>query len=367
MITHIAQHTDKGLAGILLALDLKKAFDTVDHSILIGGAAVHWFRQYLNGRTQFIRINGVSSRIADMRYGVPQGSILGSTLFLVYMNSLSNLCLNGSLQLYADDTCLIYFSNTSALVWAAVEENLNEISQWLKYYKLTLNTVKSEYMVISKKQEWNNLQINLNGAELKRSTCVKYLGLYIDSQLTWEQHILQLCKKISPAVGILGRITKYLPLKYRKLLYFSLVPHLSYLTLIWTRTSLYRLKPLQILQNRAIKRVFNLPLRHPTNLLYRPNGILDINMLSTYQTCVFIHNCSHSNIHSSMQLISFNQIHNYDTRNSGNFRTANIRTLTGQRSILSDGLRHYNVFPLQISTLPPRHFEIAFKKHLWFA
>ena len=235
--------------------------------------------------------------------------------------SLYNLCLNGSLQLYADDTCLIYFSNTPAIARAAVEEDLNEISQWLKYYKLTLNTVKSEYMVISKKQEWNNLQINLNGAELKRSTCVKYLGLYIDSQLTWEQHILQLCKKILTTVGILGRIMKYLLLKYRKLLIFSLVHlHLSYLTLIWTRTSLYRLKPLQILQNRAIKRVFNLPLRHPTNLLYRPNGILDINMLSTYQTCVFIHNCSHSNIHSSMQLISFNQIHNYDTRNSGNFR-----------------------------------------------
>ena len=153
-----------------------------------------------------------------MKYGVPQESILGPTLFLVNIKSLSNLCLNGFLQFYADNTCLIYISNTPAIAGAAVEEDLNEISQWVEYYKLTLNTVKSQYMVISKKQEWNNLQINLNGAELKRSTCIKYLGLYIDSQLTWKQHILQLCKKISPAVGIRGRPTKYLPLKYRKLL-----------------------------------------------------------------------------------------------------------------------------------------------------
>ena len=92
--------------------------------------------------------------------------------------NLSNLCLNGSLQLYEGDPCLIYLSNTLAIARAAVEEDLSKISQWLKYYKLTLNTVKSEYMVISKKQEWNNLQINLNVAELKKSTCVKYLGLY---------------------------------------------------------------------------------------------------------------------------------------------------------------------------------------------
>ena len=210
---------DNGLLNGVLFIDLKKAFDTIDHEIIlrklanygVDQSALRFFASYLCNRSQKCSVNGALSSASKLTYGVPQGSILGPLLFLIYINDLPN-CLDISCaKMFADDTNITVPGCTFAELEQATNSELNNLYNWLKANKLSLNIAKTEFMVISTRQKFlaencSEINIQLDGHPISRAEHTKSLGLNIDDRLSWSNHIKDLCKKISSAIGALRRI-----------------------------------------------------------------------------------------------------------------------------------------------------------------
>lgn len=194
---------------LAIFLDLAKAFDTADHNILfskmeragIRGAV----RSYLLNRQQFIYVDGNSSSLKDTLCGVPQGSVLGLLLFLIYINDIGMLGLNCAPNLFADDT-LLYYANKDPLI--------NAIRGQDDLDKLTLNVGKTNFMnILSKRKASPVIHLNNDGILIDEVSEFKYLGIIIDKHLTWRNHISFLCSKLSSRIGILKKLPTFLPKK----------------------------------------------------------------------------------------------------------------------------------------------------------
>ena len=252
-----------GLLKSVLFLDLKKAFDTVDHSILLkklqlyglDSHTVQWFKSYLSNRFQSTLVNGILSDYLPVSCGVPQGSVLGPLLFLIYINDLQECELSSSPFMYADDTSL----TLSAYDPTTLEENLNkeleEVQKWLKSNKLTLNVKKTKYMIIGshyRLRHLNDLNVTVNGQRLTRATNYRYLGIEVDEALGWQPHVDAVCKKVSAGLGAIKRIRSLVPRQTLLKMYDALVaPYFDYCSEVWGCMGKGLCDRLQRLQNRA--------------------------------------------------------------------------------------------------------------------
>ena len=210
-----------------MLLDLSKAFDTLDHDILfskllnygIRGVAFDWFRSYLSAREQYAGFGSASSSQQVIRCGVPQGSILGPLLFLLYINDIVRYCQNSNLVLFADDTnLLIEHVDFKELIRKASTE-LQHISSWFQMNKLSLNIDKTQFMIFRTPHKQIPFQptIAINNKQIERVTEIKFLGVFIDDLLNWKFHIRYKSKVISRNLGILHRIKKLYPFVLEKL------------------------------------------------------------------------------------------------------------------------------------------------------
>ena len=236
-----AMNIDRGLINAVVFLDLKKAFDTVDHEILlrklqyygIRQSSYKWFASYLDNRTQICQINCCKSTPKSLKCGVPQGTILGPLLFLLYINDLPN-CLHFSQpRMYADDTSLTFASADVHDVNDCLNYDLNKVYTWLSVNKLTLNLTKTEFMLIASRQKLSNLSdcpsLTINNMTVEQVASTKSLGVCIDQTLNWESHIENICKKIASAIGAIKRIRHQIPFNIVVNVYNSLVqPHYDY-------------------------------------------------------------------------------------------------------------------------------------------
>ena len=214
---------DKGLINGVLFLDLKKAFDTVNHKILftklemygIRGCSFEWFRSYFMNRRQVCAINGKLSDEKQINCGVPQGSNLGPFLFLLYINYLPNCLETTNARLFADDTTLLATGLNTVEVEAKLNHDLLNVDQWLKANKLTLNEGKTEFMIIGSRQRVPFLEqgplIKLGDKVIKRVPQKKTLGVILDEQLRWDKHIEEQSKMISKSIALLRRAKPFLP------------------------------------------------------------------------------------------------------------------------------------------------------------
>ena len=224
---------DLGKLVGLVFIDLKKAFDTVDHDILCKKLELYGvqqrelsrFRSYLSNRKQFCRVNGVDSDIGEIEVGVPQGSCLGPLLFLIYINDLPEAVQGSSVTMYADDTSLCYQSHDLTQLNEAINSDLSKLETWLQGNKLSLNVAKTHSMLISTKQKGSSLrsrnealELKIRDNELEVVQKTKYLRVQIDCSLDWKEQIKAVSTKVSRAIGFLRHAKSFLPIASLKTL-----------------------------------------------------------------------------------------------------------------------------------------------------
>lgn len=281
-------------------IDLKKAFDTVNHQLLVDKLkhigiiehnCINIFESYLFKRCQKVKIGSTVGEKICLTCGIPQGSILGPLLFTIFINDIFFLKLN--LQLYADDMVLVYSNENIDELFYKIQEDLNEISNWLKLNLMYVNAEKTNYMIFDTKNKFKTIELNdyelkINNKKIERIEKTHYLGLLIDNKLKFDAHIRNIKSKLNSSCFALRKICSLLPERAKWFFFHScIMSHISYLNPIWNVASDLEIKSLKMCINRAIKIIKRYPRLHSSNLLYSEQ-LLPINLYNTYSTDAYI-------------------------------------------------------------------------------
>ena len=330
-LNHCASSANKQNSEYTLAVfcDLSKAFDVINHRILlhklnncgIRGIINTWFENYLFERTQFVEFGGERSSTQNIQCGVPQGSILGPLLYLIYVNDICNSC-NSNILSFADDTTVYVSDSDIHKAYLNANEEINNVYTWFCANKLSLNANKTKYIVIRHNQRPLKLcdeQLCIDNIPLTRigndclETSTKFLGIHIDECLTWKQHILQINRKVSNSIFAIKQLKHTLPIDILRTLYFALIhPHLTYGVLAWGNARSSALRKTITLQKRAVRTINRAAFNSHTDPLFNRSRILKISDLYQYQVLLFMYDFVHHNLPRSFD-DSFH--YNYEIQN----------------------------------------------------
>ena len=315
-VTCLLKNTDDWYNGLdlrklvaVVFIDLKKAFDTADHDILcrkleyygIQQQQLACFKSYLSNRKQFSRVNGVDSSVEGINVVVPQGSCLGRLLFLICINDLPQAVRKSSVSMYVDDTSLCHQSSDITQLNEAINSDLAQVEKWLKGNKLSLNVMKTHSMLISTKpkhetlaNEGESLKLRIRDNELEVVQKSKYLGVQIDNNLDWKEHIQTVSSKVSRGVGFLKHVKSLLPEETLKTMYTGIVePHFRHCYSVWGCCGLTEINQLQKLQNRAARIVTGSSFDAPGRPLIKKLGWKTIEELIASESNIMVFKSLH--------------------------------------------------------------------------
>ena len=360
----IKSSLDNKRFGCGIFIDLQKAFDTVNHDSLlqklehygIRGTALKWFQSYLTNRKQFVSINGHSSSQRDMTCGVPQGSVLGPLLFLIYINDLPKSSKLLSFYLFADDTNIYFESDNLSTLAKKVNNELRKVRLWLDCNKLALNIDKTNFVLFhSSRRQLTDLPVLKIGKQcMNRAKCVKFLGVLMDENLSWKYHITGIYKKLSRTAGIFFKLRHYIPLSTLICLYNSLFSSfLNYGITVWGLTYDTYLTPLFLLQKKILRCIKFQPFSAPSLPMFKSLKVLKLEdtLHLNILTFVFkaINRLSPSCFHNYFQPNS--NIHKIGTRQLTRgdlYKTVKNTTTYGLKSVQFFGSKLWNTLPLFI-------------------
>lgn len=311
---YVVTNMDGGDKVMAIFLDLAKAFDTVSVPILVGkmerlgirGLPLNLFKDYLSGRTQRVKIDEFISDEQIINYGTPQGSVLGPSLFLIYINDLGTLTIpNGKIISFADDTALLFSASSWEAVYEIAQLGFDMVSNWLRENLLTLNTTKTNYIAFCMKNNGssqslpktivahsctNPLTRSCNCESLTKAETVKYLGITIDKNLRFQDHITTLSNRLRKLIYVFKTLRLVVDKNIMKAVYYALAQSIiCYCITSWggaPKTTLIEIERTQ----RAILKVSSFrPYRYPTEQLYKENKVLTVRQLFILHTLLKQH------------------------------------------------------------------------------
>ena len=369
----IKEALDNGSVPVGIFVDFQKAFDTVNHDILltklnyygIRGSTNAWFRSYLTNRKQFVSINGFESEQNLIRHGVPQGSVLGPLLFLIYINDLHVCIRNSTTHHFADDTNLLHVihkNNRNRNPVRKLNTDLKCLNQWLIANKISLNSTKTELILFRKISTLLPImKIKLNGVMLRPSSEIKYLGIILDEHLTFQPHIKILNAKLKRANNLLSISRYYVPEHILLQIYYGqFYSHLTYGCQVWGH-HLQKNNQTFILQKKALRLLTFSDYQAHASPLFKKLKLLKLDDIIRINDMIFVHNAINGNVPSHFKdYFSITQrIHGHNTINNpnslcsiphGSLNMPAAKTKTGEHAIKYVCSRTWNSLLKELST-----------------
>ena len=365
IIDGIKNNIDKGDTTIGTYLDLKKAFDTVNHPILfkklehygIRGMALAFFQSYLRNRKQYVSCNNTTSFISTTEYGVPQGSVLGPLLFIIYVNDIVNAVRGIKIRLFADDTALFIHGKDVETIYNKMRDCLIRISEWFKCNRLTLHLNKTCYSIFhgpKKKISRMYDKMSIDGHIILREYKVKYLGLMIDETLSWQGHVEYIIASLSKFYGIFNKIKHMVPKKHKLTIYTAYVfSKICYGIEIYGSMNKTLSKRLQVVSNKLLKILFSLSPFYSTNQLHQGLDILQVKDAYKANVLKFVFLCLH-NTPLSMFNDYYQRRRNLHERNLRDLNVLHVPegySAIALSSTKINGAKLWNNLPLEIRKL----------------
>ena len=349
----IAKSMDDNKTIRFVFCDVSKAFDKVWHAGLleklnamgIGGGLLKWFESYLKCRKQCVVLNGTKSEIQELKAGVPQGSILGPLLFLVYINDLCDV-VQSNIRLYADDSILFVTGTNQQQIANTLNEDLERISQWAATWYVTFNPNKTEDMLITNKQVNNVPILLLNQTPILQVQSHKHLGCTLDKNLRWKSHINEIITKAGRRVDILRGLKYRFNRKTLEILYKSFIrPILEYSQTVWTNCTIGQKQAIEQVQLSAI-RVITGGIRNTSHRkLYEEVDLIPTSERQDRTCLVVFYKIYHGHTPTYLKELLPPRTHtrtNYNLRNLHDLSTYNNRTATFYNSYFPKYTRKWN-------------------------
>lgn len=370
--SHIYKYLDDKFHVAGVFLDLTRAFDSLDHQILIDklfnagirGVPLQLFKSYLYNREQSVFCNTKYSAFGTIKQGVPQGSILGPILFLIYINDIVNISNRCKYVIFADDTTLLFADRTIPALHNKLRHDLVLIKQWIMNNKLNLNISKTN-LVFFKNRSDNSVfpHVIIQNETVKQVPYCKFLGVIVDEHLNWKIHIKSVCMKLSKACGIIHRVRDQLTQKALLNVYYTLCyPHIIYCVSVWGCTWSSFIKDVSIAQKRLVRIMCYKGKYDHTTELYRELSILDFRSVHKYFLLLAVFKSLYEQDHNSNEGMFGRAARAHDTRGSlTNLVCPPARTTLYLNSVLCAGPRMWNSLPPQIKLITNLY---SFKKQL---
>ena len=291
IVDNIRKEVDSGKSVVGMYLDLSKAFDTVNHNKLLGklnhygvrGLVNKWFASYLSGRTQITFVNNTLSDHHAVPVGVPQGSVLGPLLFLVYVNDIAHVLAENKVRLFADDTNIFISGDNIIDLRYEAEESLLKMERWFSVNELSMNMSKTCFTLFSKRLKSSDIELIVNNRQIPYAVSTKYLGIHLDQDLSFNVHTNYIKNKLNKFTSVFYYMSDFLKMDDVRKIYFAYVfPHIKYGIEVYGISSKKNQRSIQGVQNKLLKILCKCNQFDSPSLLHQ-----SMNIFSFLESCIF--------------------------------------------------------------------------------
>ena len=361
------------LVGVVF-IDFKRAFETINRERLIlklkcygvDGVVLEWFRSYLNDRYQKTKYGSIISSKEETIHGVPQGSVLGPLLFILYINDIKSSINNCLINLFADDAMLYVYDKNVNTIENYLNADIAAMQNWMSLNKLKVNSNKCKCMLINSKRNSEALNINIyiDNSKLEQVSEIKYLGVIIDNKLNFKAHVQYIIKKVAKKINFLSRISNIISTLAKITVYKSIIaPHFEYCGTILYFINESDIATLQKLQNRAMRIILHCNRYTPIELMLDTLKFMSVKQRICYNTLLFIFKIKEGMFPKYLvdRIQYTRERHDYETRQRDNFYIPFRKKTFTQNYIYYNGLKMFNALPSDIKII---HNLNQFRRHI---